>query len=160
MKPGRFARLAICALLPAAVAATSAFAAEPRPWLCRDKPVFSSDRSMAYEASSRAAGRWEFFFMEFSPTGAHDGFTIVNSTEPGRRGAPQTGTLAPGRYYAVALHRQGEHWICAGYTRDDTGHRAGLVADLCYGESGPDCAVNLLVKPEAKTDPASPPPSR
>jgi len=160
MRLAWLARFAICALLPATVATTSALAAEPRPWLCRDKPAFSSDHSMAYQVSSRTGRRWQVFFMQFVPNGAHDGFAIVSSREPGLRGTPQPGTLGPGRYYAVALHLQGEHWICAGYTRDDTGNKAGLVADLCYAESGPDCLVDLIVKPEPKMDHPSAPPNR
>ena len=85
--------------------ASIALAAEPRPWLCRDKPVFSYDRGMEYEASARPGRQWQLFFMQFDPSGGHDGFTIVSQRDLGIRGEPLTGQLAAGRYFAVALYR-------------------------------------------------------
>ena len=59
--------------------ASPAFAEQGRPWLCRDKPVFSYDRAMEYEATARPGRQWRIFFMQYSPDAAHDGFDIVNS---------------------------------------------------------------------------------
>ena len=81
----------------------AASAEEPRPWLCRDKPVFSYDHPMQYEATARSGRQWRIFFMLYSPDSAHDGFDIVKSQEIGSRGDPQTGSLNAGRYFAVAL---------------------------------------------------------
>ena len=36
------------------LARSPAISAEGRPWLCRDKPVFSSDKPMRYEAAIEA----------------------------------------------------------------------------------------------------------
>jgi hypothetical protein len=149
-----FSTTAILAIL----LASTAFADEPRPWLCRDKPVFSYDRSMEYRVSASPGRQWRIFFMQYSPDAAHDGFDIVNSREVGARGdslhgdvsrvEPASGNLAPGRYFAVALYREGGHWICPDYTHDDRDPKLGEVSNLCYGEDGPPCLVNLQVKPD------------
>ena len=128
--------------------ASPAFAEEGRPWLCRDKPVFSYDRSMEYQATARPGRQWRMFFMKYSPDAAHDGFDIVNSREIGARGEPVAGSLAAGQYYAVALYREGGHWICPDYTHDDRNPSLGEVSNLCYGEDGPPCLVKLQVKPD------------
>jgi hypothetical protein len=128
--------------------ASPALADEGRPWLCRDKPVFSYDRSMEYQVTARPGRQWRIYFMQYSPDAAHDGFDIVNSREISSRGEPVTGNLAAGQYYAVALHRQGGHWICPDYTHDDRDPKLGEVSNLCYGEGGPPCLVKLQVKPD------------
>ena len=125
---------------------TQAFAQEARPWLCRDKPVFSYDRSMEYQVTARPGRQWRIFFMQYSPDAAHDGFDILNSLEV--RGEPVGGNLAAGRYFAVALYRQGGHWICPDYTHDDRNPKLGEVSNLCYGDGGPPCLVKLQVKPD------------
>ena len=130
----------------ALVLSTSAFAQEARPWLCRDKPVFSYDRSMEYQVTARPGRQWRIFFMQYSPDAAHDGFDILNSREV--RAEPVSGSLAAGRYFAVALYRQGGHWICPDYTHDDRNPRLGEVSNLCYGDGGPPCLVKLQVKPD------------
>jgi hypothetical protein len=127
-----------------ALVAGSAFAQEARPWLCRDKPVFSYDHAMEYQATALSGRQWRIFFMQFSPDAAHDGFDIVDSRAIGMGSA---GNLAPGRYFAVALYRQGGHWICPDYTHDDRDPKLGEVSNLCYGEGGPPCLVKLKVKP-------------
>ena len=81
--------------------------------------------------------------MQYSPDAAHDGFDIVNSSAIGSR-AP-TGNLTAGQYFAVALYREGGHWICPDYTHDDHNPRLGEVSNLCYGDGGPPCLVKLLV---------------
>ena len=139
----------VIAILSASLAILSSRAAsaeEARPWLCRDKPVFSYDHAMQYQATARAGRQWRIFFMQYSPDAAHDGFDIVNSREIGSRGDPATGSLAAGRYFAVALYRgAGSHWICPDYTHDDRNPSLGEVSNLCYGEDGPPCLVNLKV---------------
>ncbi len=137
-----FSTAAILAIL----LASPSFADEARPWLCRDKPVFSYDRSMEYQVTARPGRQWRIFFMQYSPDAAHDGFDIVNSREVLSRGDPVAGNLAPGRYFAVALYREGGHWICPDYTHDDRNPKLGEVSNLCYGEDGPPCLVKLLVK--------------
>ena len=136
--------------------ASSGFAAEGRPWLCRDKPVFSSDRSMEYQVTAQPGRQWRMFFMQYSPDAAHDGFDIVNSRDIATRGYPVSGTLAAGRYFAVALYREGGHWICPDYTHDDRNPKLGEVSNLCYGDGGPPCLVKLQVKPDHQ--PAAPAP--
>ena len=122
-----------------------AFAQEARPWLCRDKPVFSYDRSMEYQVTASPGRQWRMFFMKYSPDAAHDGFDIVDSREV-TDGAG--GNLAAGQYFAVALYRRGGHWICPDYTHDDRNPRLGEVSNLCYGDGGPPCLVRLQVKPD------------
>lgn len=139
--------------------ASPAFAVEARPWLCRDKPVFSYDRSMEYQVTARPGRQWRIFFMQFSPDAAHDGFDIVNSRDISSRGEPVSGNLAAGRFFAVALYRQGGNWICPEYTHDDRNPKLGEVSNLCYGDDGPPCLVKLQVKPDHRLAmPASPAP--
>jgi hypothetical protein len=140
------------AILLMAVRLAPAMAVEPRPWLCRDKPVFSSSRQMSYEATSRG-GRWMMTFMRFDPAGGHDGFTVVSARDLHGR---VEGTLEPGQWYAVALYRSGGHWICPGNAGESDRPAPGLVRDLCYGEEAGSCPVRLSVR--AST--ASAPPAR
>jgi hypothetical protein len=159
----KIVRLGTYLLIAAALAtlvASSAFAQEARPWLCRDKPVFSYDRSMEYQVTARPGRQWRMFFMQYSPDAAHDGFDIVNSRELSSRGDPVAGNLAAGRYFAVALyHGPGGHWICPGYTNDARDPKLGEVSNLCYGEDGPPCLVTLKVKPDHNlAAPAAPAP--
>jgi hypothetical protein len=144
------ARLTIAiALIGATLAPASARAMEPRPWLCRDKPVFSSDKPMQYELSARPGTQWQMFFMQFDPNAAHDGFSITQAREIGLRGVTEKGKLPPGRYFAVALRRRsGAVWICPGYVRESPKIQPGIVAKLCYGESEPACLVDLIVTPD------------
>jgi hypothetical protein len=142
LKVGRYLSIAAAIAL---LAASPALAEEGRPWLCRDKPVFSYDRAMEYQATARPGRVWRIFFMQFSPDAAHDGFDIVDTREIGT-GA--SGNLAPGRYFAVALYREGSHWICPDYTHDDRDPKLGEVSNLCYGKGGPPCLVKLQVKPD------------
>jgi hypothetical protein len=132
----------------AILVASPSFAEEGRPWLCRDKPVFSSDHSMEYVATARPGRQWRMFFMQYSPDAAHDGFDIVNSREISAHGDPVAGNLAAGRYFAVALYREGGHWVCPDYTHDDRDPKLGEVSNLCYGDGGPPCLVKLQVKPD------------
>src|SRR5271155_3540463 len=106
MKILKIARSILIAAVLAMLAATSALAQEARPWLCRDKPVFSYDRAMEYQVTARPGRQWRMFFMQFSPDAAHDGFDIVNSREIASRGDLIAGNLTAGRYFAVALFRR------------------------------------------------------
>ncbi len=149
MRISKFAKLTALASALAIVATNSSLAAEARPWLCRDKPVFSSDRSMEYSVTAQPGRQWRIFFMQFSPDAAHDGFNVTSSRELPSRGDPLTGRLDPGRYFTVALYRSGSGaWICPGYAHDDRNPKLGELSKLCYGEDGPPCLVNLTVKPD------------
>src|SRR5690242_21063661 len=99
-----------CGVIAIVIAATigagsRALGAEARPWLCRAKSVFSSNKPMTYEAINRGGGRWLMTFMRFDPSGlGHDGFTVSSTQEV----APHaSGTLEPGQWYAVALYGSG-----------------------------------------------------
>ena len=123
-----------------------AFGAEARPWLCRAKPVFSSDRSMTYEAVNRGGGRWLMTFMRFDPSGlGHDGFTVSSAQDVAARA---TGTLESGQWYAVALYRSGSHWICPGNAAESDERAPGVVSNLCYGRDPGECTVRLMVRPQ------------
>ena len=151
----KFARTFSIAAAFAMLIAANAFAQEARPWLCRDKPVFSYDHAMEYKVSALPGRQWRMFFMQYSPDAAHDGFDIVDSREIASRGDLIAGNLTAGRYFAVALYRgPGGHWICPGYAEDDRDPKLGQVSNLCYGEDGPPCLVTLEVKGEH--NPAAP----
>jgi hypothetical protein len=122
---------------------SSARAAEPRPWLCRDKPVFSSDKPIRYEITKRGGGRWVMTFMHFDPAGGHDGFTVVSTRIINGH---IEDSLPPGHWYAVALYRSGSHWICPGNASEEDSHAPGVVSNLCYGEDPDSCAVKLTVR--------------
>jgi hypothetical protein len=135
------------ALVAAVGVASKALAAEARPWLCRDKPVFSSDRPMTYETANHSAHRWLMTFMRFDPSGGgHDGFTVFSTQDITAR---SQGSLEPGQWYAVALYRSGGHWICPGNARESDEPGQGLVSDLCYGEDPGTCPVTLTVRPQS-----------
>jgi hypothetical protein len=139
---------ATIAIVSVAVIGTGshAFGAEARPWLCRAKPVFSSDKPMTYAATNRGAGRWLITFMSFDPSGlGHDGFT-VSSAQDVR--VHTNGTLEPGQWYAVALYRSGSHWICPGNAAENDEPGPGVVSDLCYGRDEGECTVKLTVRPQ------------
>lgn len=126
--------------------AGTAFAGRARPWLCRDKPVFSSNHPMDYSLSSRAGVEWRVFFMSFQLDAANDGFDIVASKELGLRGVTKTGKLPAGRYYTVAMYRQHAGvWVCHKYSRVQPNPKVA-VANICYGRDEPTCVVNLSVK--------------
>ena len=123
-------------------AASIASAAEARPWLCRDKPVFSSDKPMTYAATNRGGGAWMLTFMRFDPAGGHDGFTIYSTQMVN---GEVSGALEPGQWYAVGLYREGGHWICSGPAGENHQFVPGIVRDLCYSEGG-GCDVKLTVR--------------
>jgi hypothetical protein len=126
------------------LAAGAAFASEARPWLCRDKPVFSTSGPSRMDLTSHDSRRWQVFLMQFDPSGGHDGFTITNNYDlsSGVRNAGES--LTQGRYFAVALYGSGGHWICAGPASEQ--RTPGTIASLCYSVGGGSCDVTLDVK--------------
>jgi hypothetical protein len=145
MKLGCYLLLAFCGIGLVAVGASSAHAAEARPWLCRTKPVFSANSAMTYRVVNHGTSRWELLLMQFEPESAHDGFEVVASQEL-PAGSGQAGTLEPGRYFAVAMYRgEGGHWICPGYA-ENRDRPTGAVSRICYDEESPGCPVTLTVQ--------------
>ncbi len=145
MRLGRYLLAVSCGIALVVAGALSAHAAEARPWLCRSKPVFSSSSAMTYQAVNHGGSRWELLLMQFEPESAHDGYEVVASQELPAGAGRASGTLAPGRYFAVAMYRgDGGHWICPGYA-EDKDRPAGAVSRICYGEDSPLCPVTLTV---------------
>lgn len=122
---------------------SKARAAEARPWLCRDKPVFSSDKPMTWDASQSGGGRWTMIFMRFDPSGGHDGFTVFDTRDIEGR---VTGPLEPGQWYAVGMYREAGHWICAAQAQESRKFVPGIVRRYCYGRSEGNCDVRLTVR--------------
>ena len=145
----KFAGLAIAILTVALVAfAPAAQSAQARPWLCRDKPVFSASSPMRYQVTREAGGRrWRLLLMSFDPMGGHDGFTIVHSRDLGSSEHRVGGQIAAGRYFAVAQYLEGGEWICPGYSQLAGTTPSGEIAEVCYGAESTDCAVKLNVMP-------------
>lgn len=128
---------ALCALMVVMVAGVAS-AAEPRPWLCRDKPVVSSSQPVSYDLSCEGGGRWKIFFMQSDVGGGHDGFTVRASRDMPAHGAAH-GILSSGQYFAVGLSlgRSG-HWLCPSSVDEDNDSKAsGAIADFTYVGSGP-----------------------
>jgi hypothetical protein len=150
MKLLRSATISMLTAILIVAGVSQARALEPRPWLCRDKPVFSSDKPMTYDATRRGVGRWVMTFMRFDPAGGHDGFTVFESQDVnGRVG----GMLEPGQWYAVGMFREGSHWICAARAGENHQFVPGIVRDLCYGESEGSCDVKMTVRESAAAVP-------
>ena len=126
-----------------AAAAAPARATEPRPWLCRDKPVFSSSQPMTWTATNRGGERWAMLFMRFDLDGGHDGFTVYDTRSISRS---DSGSLAAGQWYAVGMYSEGGHWICAARASENPQFVPGVVRDLCYGETPGGCALKMVVK--------------
>ena len=139
---------AIASVIVATIwAGSPVLGAEARPWLCRAKPVFSSDKPITYEATNRGGGRWLMTFMRFDPSGlGHDGFTVSSTQDVA---AHAEGKLEAGQWYAVALYRSGGHWICPGNAGESDEPASGVVSNLCYGRDPGECAVKLTVRPQS-----------
>lgn len=137
--------LVIVPMLTGLIFVQGARAAEPRPWLCRQIPVFSGGKAMTWRATKPGAGHWLMTFMHYDPAGGHDGFTVVATSEV--NGGAAAGTLAAGQYYAVALYRSGGHWICPANASENHVAAAGAISKLCYGEDDDSCDVKLVVGP-------------
>ncbi|MGA2410284.1 MAG: hypothetical protein ABSG46_07855 [Candidatus Binataceae bacterium] len=139
----KFTTLFVAALCLGVLALTPpARAAEPRPWLCRDKPVISNDKPMTWEAENHGGGSWVLTFLRFDPDSGHDGFTVVSTEDIAGHAE---GSLDTGQWYAVGLYRVGGHWICAAPATESHQYVPGVVRDLCYGEDEGDCQVKLTV---------------
>jgi hypothetical protein len=124
---------------------TAAHAAEPRPWLCRDKPVFSSQQPMRYQLSTNSPSQWQLFLMQFTPGAGHDGFDITKSI----RGT-SSGQLSAGRYFAVALHSVGGNWVCPAEVSEQ--HTpAGTISNLCFAAQDGACSVKFIVTSDSAT---------
>jgi hypothetical protein len=83
--------------------------------------------------------------MQFEMGSAHDGYEVVNSQDLPASAGRASGTLAPGRYFAVAMYKSGgRRWICPGYA-EDKDRPAGALSRICYDEESPGCAVALTV---------------
>ena len=144
-----FMRWLLCTLLLITLGFGTAIGAEPRPWLCRDKPVFSAPGHARLELTSHDRRSWRVFLMQFDPYSGHDGFTITNSYDLDSSRRRASDELSQGRFFAVALYRAGGHWICPGTAREQGS--AGTVASLCYGASeGDACNVTLSVTQPAR----------
>lgn len=136
-------RIGVMTIVSAITMARPAWPAQPRPWLCRQIPVFSGTSPMTWHASKRGVGRWMMIFMRYDPTGGHDGFTIA-STNPVDGQAH--GSLDAGRWFAVAQYSSGGHWICPANASESSTEAAGSISNLCYGEDEGSCDVKLIVK--------------
>ena len=145
MKVGRLVFSVTCAIGLATVAAMPAHAAEARPWLCRSKPVFSSDSAMSYQVVNHGGCA-----MGVAIDAIRAGQRARRIRSRGLAGVAcgrgqAGGTLAPGRYFAVAMYRgEGGRWICPGYA-EDKDRPTGAVSRICYDEESPGCPVTLTV---------------
>ena len=127
---------------------TGTAAAEGRPWLCRDKPVFSASKPVQYEVASQGARHWRIFFMQFEPGAAHDGFMITQSQDVSRGVERAAGNLPSGRYFAVALYQiGGDRWVCPARAEEQNAKRGpGEISRLCYSDDEDGaCRVTLRV---------------
>jgi hypothetical protein len=143
MSRSRRQAIGVAGFLASIMLATPASPAEPRPWLCRQIPVFSGSAPMTWHATRRGAGHWLMIFMRYDPAGGHDGFTVVSTH---RIDGQAEGLLDAGRWYAVAQYNSGGHWICPGNASAAAGSSPGSISNLCYGEDEGGCDVRLIVK--------------
>lgn len=130
------------------VALPKADAIPPHPWLCRQMPVFSSSKPMTYRAVNRSSHRWVLTFMIREHSTLHVGFRLVSTRYFNRT---VEGTLPPGQWYAIALYRMGDLWICPQWAREADEPKPGVVSNVCYNEEHRGCSVNLVVKPAASS---------
>ncbi len=121
----------------------AANASEARPWLCRDKPVFSTSGAARMDLAGHGSRRWQVFLMQFDPSGGHDGFTVTDSYDVGP-GRQRSANVGAGRFFAVAMYDSGGRWICSATASDQ--RTPGTLASLCYSTSGGSCDVNLTVR--------------
>jgi hypothetical protein len=153
MKPRAILLSGLRTLLGLAAIASVAGAAEPRPWLCRDKPAFSDDKPMRYDARAAGGEDWQIFLMQFEPNAQHDGFEIVSSHG---LATAVSGHLEPGRYFAVAMYRNDNgHWICHPSARPLPASGPRLVTNLCFSDDDDgSCQVTLRVEDAASAAPS------
>lgn len=152
MKLPRNATIMIIAAGLILAASSRARAVEPRPWLCRDKPVFSDPHPMNYKAQAQKGREWHIFLMQFTPGGGHDGFDIVKTIELPRGGAESSGQIPAGQYFAVALyHNAGGYWICPGYAGEQSPRPLGVITSLCFSDGDSGCKVKLTLSGDTTT---------
>jgi hypothetical protein len=152
LRPLSVAVAMLFAALVVILAAPAAYPDEARPWLCRDKPVFSSERPMVYEATASKGRKWRLFFMQLTPEGPHDGFGIVQSRSLARQGGTASGHLPAGRYFVVALYYGASgYWLCPATTRELADSQLGVVSRVRFGGSESGSQVTLTVKPDNTT---------
>lgn len=134
----------LAALLMVVVYPAAGRATEPRPWLCRDLPAFSSREPMVYRATARSPRRWRLSLLQFQQGAPHDNLVVETSRPLDQRHAV-SGRLAPGTYYAVAQYAgpQG-HWICPARSEDESA--SGYLASFCFSDPAGGCAVRMRVK--------------
>ncbi len=150
MRLARLLLASICGFVLGAAAPVSARAADARPWLCRDKPVFSSKAAMTYKVTNRGGTRWRISLMKFQPGTAHDGFEVVESHEVPSDKDDVDGKLPSGQYFAVAMyHGPDGRWICPGYMRQSDRPPSGAVSQVCFGDDPQVCLATLTVRPAA-----------
>ena len=138
-------RAALVASAIAFLTASMANAGEPRPWLCRDKPVFSSQQPMNYQLTGTSRSQWQLFLMQFTPGAGHDGFDIARTI-----GSTSNGHLPAGRYFAVALHNVRGNWVCPAEVSEQRAG-AGAISDLCFASQDGGCSVKFIVTSDADT---------
>lgn len=143
---GRWLMALGCAMLLVAAAAMSADARQAHPWVCIDKPVFSSRSPMRYEASNRGGGRWRLLLMQSNTSGRHEGFDVVASHNLPPGASHVEGELGAGQYYVVAMYPGADGlWICPRYVRDRNRPSDRTLSRICYGRNGSDCSVRFKV---------------
>lgn len=138
--------LAVAAVMMAGPALPSAHAAEPQPWLCRDKPAISSPGRAHLMVARHDRREWELFLMRYNPQGGKNGgFRVVRSYRLAGSRRQASGSLGRGQFFAVALyHRPDGYWICPGEVDDNT--RAGEIANICYSvHPRGECDVSLFI---------------
>src|SRR5260221_13865488 len=79
MRVGRLLLALGCGIGLATAGSLTAYAAEARPWLCRNKPVFSSSSAMTYQVANHGGAGREVVLIKFEPGRAHDRDEIVGS---------------------------------------------------------------------------------
>lgn len=143
--------LAILALLCSWRGAPACAAqAEPRPWLCRDKPAFSSTGPVRFRLTCEGKRRWLVSFMRLDLGGAHDGFSVITARELGPSASAQEGSLSGNRFFAVALYLSGGHWICARSVRENQPAGGdGVIEDLSYSDDGSSSCRLQVMRPAA-----------
>ncbi len=90
--------------------------------------------------------------MQYTPSGTHDGFDIIQSHPLVSRGVAASGHLPAGRYFAVALYYGARgHWFCPPWVNDVKTSQSGVVSSVCFGERSPACSARLTVKEDRST---------
>lgn len=141
--------LAILAVICAWPSAPIAAQSEARPWLCRDKPAFSSSGPVSFKLACNGKRRWMVSFMLLEPGGSHDGFSVVATRELGPSTPALQGSLSDRRFFVVAQFLSSGHWICARWAREN--RAVGAVENLSYGDdAGSSCRLRVTRQAAAR----------